>query len=111
MAELKAVSEVLGKAGVTKASVSFGWDCNLDLEKMWKDQTLAVKDLCSFIASSEDTGVVVVGGGDIFIKSPDFCFTLCHESDAHVEGGSDLVQQIISRWKNLGYAPYEVQRA
>ena len=76
---------------------------------MWKDQTVAVKDLCSFIASSEKTGVVVVGEGDIFIESPGFRFTLCHEGDAHVDGESFLAQQTTSRWKSLGYAPYEVR--
>lgn len=110
LAELEAVCEALNNAGVVHVSVSFGWDANLGIKDMWKDQTVAVKDLCSFIALSEKSGVVVVGKGDILITAPDFSFILCHESDIHIDGESPLVRRVIRRWKDLGQAPYKVQQ-
>jgi hypothetical protein len=107
--ELAAVCEALSIANVSHVAVSFGWDSNLPTNAMWKDQTVPVNDLISFIAKSEMSGVVQIGKADIFIEAPDFLFTLCHESDAHVRGSSDLVQQFVRRWEALGYSPYKVQ--
>ena len=68
-----------------------------------------VKDLLSFITSSETSGVIQVGKADIFIDAPEFVFTLGHESDVQVNGGSNMVQEFARRWETLGYSPREVQ--
>lgn len=110
LAELAAVCDALSLRHVVDVSVSFGWDSNLPINAMWKDQTVPVNDLLSFVTKSEISGVVQVGKGDIFVEAPEFLFALRHESDAQVKGRSDLVQQFARRWETLGFSPYEVQR-
>jgi hypothetical protein len=110
LAELAAVRDALSLVHVVDVSISFGWDSNLPINAMWKDQTVPVKDLLSFVMKSEISGVVQVGEADIFIEAPEFLFSLSHESDAQVKGRSDLVQQFARRWEALGYSPYEVQQ-
>jgi hypothetical protein len=111
LAELAAVSEALSLANVVDVSISFGWDSNLPINAMWKDQTVPVKELLSFVTKSEMSGVAQVGKADIYIEAPEFEFALGHEGDAHVKGCSDLVQKFARRWEALGYSPYEVQNS
>lgn len=108
-AELGALCEALSGAGITEAAVSFGWDSNLAIDEMWKDQIVLVQDVYSFVVNAEALGVVMVGTADIFIEAPDFLFTLCHEGDVHVKGNSTLSRQFVHRWEALDYAPFEVQ--
>ena len=108
MAELAAVCEALSNEGVELATVSFGWDSNLPIEEMWKDQQMPVKDISTFVSKSEGARVVEIGKADIFVESPGILFTLCHEGDAHVKGESPLVKQITARWQSLEYEPYEL---
>lgn len=109
LAELAAVCDALSLTSVVDVSVSFGWNSNLPIDQMWKDKIVPVKDLLSFITSSETSGVIQVGKADIFIDAPEFVFTLGHESDAQVNGGSNMVQEFARRWETLGYSPREVQ--
>ncbi len=109
LAELAAVCEALSSKDIGSASVSFGLDSNLSIEQMWKAQMVAVKDICSFVANSESTGIVKVGSADIFVETPGFLFTLCHEGDVHVKGDSSLVTHFVHRWDALRYDPYEIQ--
>ena len=109
--ELAAVCEAMRAAGAAEALVSFGWDSNLSNEEMWKVQSVPVDDVMAFVAESERCGVSRLGASDIFIESSEFLFTLCHEGDVHVRGGSPLVEQFARRWESLGYAPYPVRHA
>ncbi|ANA32278.1 hypothetical protein [Ralstonia mannitolilytica] len=106
--ELEFVMAKLAAAGVAEVQLSFGWDCNLDIDDMWQEQSVRVDALLGCIMQAEQSGIVEVGRGDIFVKSPDFELTLCHEADAHVRGAGDLVRETIVRWQQLGYEPYEV---
>ena len=110
LAELAAACEALGQVGITHASVSFGWDSNLPIDQMWKGQTVAVHEIAALIASSESGGVSQIGRSDIFLESAGFLFTLCHEGDLHISGDSPLVREVVSRWRALGYAPYELEK-
>jgi hypothetical protein len=109
LAELAAVCDALSLTSVVDVSVSFGWSSNLPIDQMWKDKIVPVKDLLSFITRSETSGVIQVGKADIFIDAPEFVFTLGHEGDAQVKGGSNMVQEFARRWETLGYSPKEVQ--
>jgi hypothetical protein len=109
LTELAAVCDALSLVNVVDVSVSFGWNSNLPIDQMWKDKIVPVKDVLSFITSSETSGVIQVGKADIFIDAPEFVFTLGHEGDAEVKGGSNMVQEFARRWETLGYSPKEVQ--
>ena len=110
LAELAAACEALARTGVAQVSVSFGWDSNLPIDQLWKDQVVPVHEAATAIARSEANGVTQIGQSDVFIECPGFLFTLCHEGDIHVAGESPLVQTIVTRWHALGYAPYELSR-
>lgn len=111
LAELAAVCDALSLVHVVDISISFGWSSALPVNAMWKDQTVPVKELLSFVTKSEMSGVVQVGKADIFIEAPELLFALGHEGDVQVKGHSDLVQQFARRWEALGYSPYEVRQA
>ncbi|MBU9579066.1 hypothetical protein KTE26_11550 [Ralstonia mannitolilytica] len=106
--ELEFVIAKLAEAGVGEVQLSFGWDCNLDIDDMWQEQSVRVDALLESVIQAEQSGIVEVGRGDIFVKTYDFELTLCHEADAHVGGAGDLVRETIVRWQQLGYEPYEV---
>lgn len=110
-AELTAVSEALRVADVHEVAVSFGWESNLAIDVMWKNEIVSVDHLPSFIANSEVSGIVEIGKSDIFVEAPGLLFTLCHEGDAHMEGDSEIIEQFARRWAALGYAPYEVPQS
>lgn len=105
--ELVAVCEVWNAANVEDVVVSFGWESNLTIDEMWKSQIVSIDRLLAFIADSEASGIVKIGGADIFVEAAGLVFTLCHESDAHVEGNPELVKPFVERWSALGYAPYQ----
>jgi hypothetical protein len=109
LAELAAACEAFSLKGLSGVEISFGWDSNLPLDDMWKSSTVLVGDVLSFVGESEKSGVVEIGKGDVFIEVPEFMLTLCHESDAHVSGDSDLVEKFFRRWEASGYDPYEVR--
>jgi len=108
LAELTELCSVLERNHFSDVAVSFGWDSNIPIDSMWDKHIVDVKDVHSFIARSEQSGLVGLGSGDVFIEAPQFEFLLCHEGDVHVKGSSGLVQQFVHRWEMLGYSPYEV---
>lgn len=108
LAELTEICAKLVASGVERAAVSFGWDSNLDIDDMWVDVEVSLTALLEYLANAESAGTIEVGKADIFIKTEDIEFTLCHESDLHVTGTSPLVAETRSRWSNLGYEPYPV---
>ena len=109
LAELNEICANLVAIGVESATVSFGWDSNLDIDDMWKDVDVLLTALPEYLANAEREGTIEVGKADIFIKTEDIEFTLCHESDLHVTGTSPLVAETLGRWSNLGDEPYFVE--
>lgn len=75
---------------------------------MWQEQSVRVDALLERVIQAEQSGIVEVGRGDIFVRSPDFELTLCHEADTCVGCTGDLMREAIVRWQQLGYEPYEV---
>ena len=109
---LAEVSELCAKlvlAGVERVSVSFGWDSNLPIDEMWKDTEVSVVELAKYLAEAEGAGTIEIGKADVFLKSEELEFTLCHESDLHIGGEHPLVVETQRRWLNLGYEPYPVE--
>lgn len=109
LAELTEICAKLVAVGVEQATVSFGWDSNLDIDDMWQDVEVLLTALPEYLVNAERAGTIEIGKADIFIKTEDIEFTLCHESDLHVTGTSPLVAETRSRWSNLGYEPYPVE--
>lgn len=104
--EVNYVSYELKRSGSAEVLVSFGCDCNLSIDEMWKEESVAVSEIMAYVLRAEQRGIVVIGKGDIFVQSRDFCLTLCHEGDAHIEGIADLVPVVLERWVRLEYQPY-----
>lgn len=103
LAELIEICAKLVVSGVELAAVSFGWDSNLDIDDMWVDVEVSLTGLPEYLSNAERAGTIEIGKADIFIKTEDIWFTLCHESDLHITGTSPLVAETRSRWSNLGY--------
>ncbi len=106
--ELRAVLDAMIRHGFPNASVSFGWDSNLDFDDMWKAEAMPTQDVLGYILLAEQNEIVEIGKADIFVEGESFRFTLCHESDAHVKGDSSLSEEILKRWRDMGYSPYEI---
>jgi hypothetical protein len=109
LAEVSELCAKLALAGIERASVSFGWDSNIPIDEMWIDKQVAVSELASYLCKAEVTGAIQIGKSDVFIKSEEIEFVLCHESDLHVRGTHSLVAEIQRRWFNLGYEPYPIE--
>lgn len=107
--ELRFACSAMPRHEIATAAVSFGWDSNLSIEEMWKDQIMPTGEVLVFVNAAEEAGTIEVGKADVFIEGTNFIFQLCHESDAHVKGSSLLVSELVDRWKTAGYAPYEVE--
>jgi hypothetical protein len=108
--ELAFVSNKLMQTGIDEVQVSFGWDSNLPIDDMWQEHGVKVDKILEFVRQAEETGIVEVGRGDIFVKTQDFSFTLCREADAHVEGTADLVGEMVERWGQFHYQPYGLKQ-
>jgi hypothetical protein len=108
--ELQAACDALLDAGCEDVAISFGWGSNMSIEQMWQKQCVPIGEVMAFVAEAERSDIARVGTSDIFVESPGFLLTLCHEGDVHVEGGSALVEPLARRWDVRGYAPYEVRR-
>ena len=108
--ELQAACDALRDAGLEEVAIAFGWDSNLPIEQMWQEHCVPIGEVMAFVAEAERSGISEVGASDIFVESPGFLLTLCHEGDVHVEGSSALVEQLARSWELRGYAPYEVRQ-
>jgi hypothetical protein len=108
--ELAFVCSKFEQVGTSQVAVSFGLHSNLPIDEIWKYARVRVNELSQYVVKAEQDGTVEIGKADVFIKSENFEFTLCHEGDAHVSGASSVVQALVARWRHAGYEPYEVQR-
>jgi hypothetical protein len=104
--ELVYVVRALRDLGSTECNVMFGWDSHLPIDNMWKDRTTRIEDIVNYLVQSENQGTIAIGRSDVFIQASNFEFVLCHESDIHVNGDSDLVPHCLERWTSCGYEPY-----
>jgi hypothetical protein len=109
-AELQFVCDAFRNAELKDVAVSFGWDSNLPIERMWQEQFVSIDEVVATIEASERSGISQIGKSDIFVESPGFLFMLCHEGDVHVKGSSVLVERFARRWQALDYAPYRVHQ-
>ena len=108
--ELAFVCGKLKQVGTSQVAVSFGWASNLTIDELWKEAQVRVEELREYVAKAERDGTVEIAKADIFVKSENFQFTLCHEGDAHVSGISSVAHEVVQRWREMGYEPYEVQQ-
>jgi len=81
----------------------FGWDSNLDMNDMWQDMPVPLKDVVEFVLAAERAGTVTIGKSDIFVSGAGLKFTLCHESDVHIEATAAVAQEFFDRWKDKAY--------
>jgi len=74
--EVAFISCKLKHNGSTEVAVSFGWDSNLPIDELWKGASVPVEEVLEYVCPAERAGIVVVGEGDIFVESQDFCLTV-----------------------------------
>ena len=111
-AELETVIERLKSKDVQQVTVMYGFDCELDQDELYKEITVAVNDINTFIARSESEEIYKFGDNDFYImaKPLDIKFLFCHESDVHfTTSDKGVFAQIKEEWLNMGYDAYEIQ--
>ena len=98
-------AEAALRTGTGPLSVSYGWDCGLEIEEMWKPIEVQPSDLTATLLRSEVQGILNIGCADVFIEAGEVRLQLCHESDAHLEGCGTLFQDQLLEWRDRGYEP------
>ena len=87
--------------GLDRVDLSYGWGCNLPMEKLWRPQQIDAAQLGAVIEQSVADGTFRFGHGDLHIEDlrRTLKFTICHESYIHFESANrQLVDEIVSRW-------------
>lgn len=69
--EIDHIVSFLQKAGKHEIEIYFGWGCDLDQDALYQSQYMPTAKLSIFIEQSILSGAVVLGNGDVFIKSTD----------------------------------------
>jgi len=108
MDELSLFCQTAAPDDAVMATVMFGWDSNLEMDDMWQDMLVPVRELASFVRAAEVAGTVSVGKSDIIVSVGKANMTLCHESDLHIEGPDEVTGPIVQRWQEQAYSPYLV---
>ena len=84
-----------------RVDLSYGWGCNLPMDKLWRPQQIDAAQLGAFVEQSVAEGTFRFGQCDLHIEDlrRTLKFTICHESDIHFESAArELVDEIVSRW-------------
>jgi hypothetical protein len=92
--------------------VSYGWACDLDQDDLYLDHRIETRGLSDFVRRATESGVFTLGESDLYIKgtSIEFCFTLCHESDIHIEcQDASLIKRVTAVWAAAGVSFYAVE--
>jgi hypothetical protein len=109
LAELTAFCSECSARGHTQATLSFGWDSELEFHEMWKPYELPISDARMKVEEAEAQGIVRLGASDVFISVSGVELMLCHESDLHLKGDGPLFLAIAARWQQAGLEPSEVR--
>ena len=109
--EVSALVKFLQAKGKLNLLVSYGWDCDLEVEHLYQENLLPLSELLAFLSRSEEAGIFRLGENDLLIESADrsIVFTLCHESDIHMTTKEiGMANEIQSSWASKNYSLYEV---
>lgn len=85
--------------------VTYGFGCNVPMDKLWQHKEVETSALAKFIVRSAQDGAFRPGHSDIHSedRQRSFEFRLCHESDMHFESVEpELVAQVITLWRGQG---------
>lgn len=110
--ELEIVIDRFKSKNVQQVTVMYGFDCELDQDELYKEITIDVNDINTFIKRSENEGIYKFGDNDFYImaKPIDMEFLFCHESDVHFTSSDNgIFAQIEQEWEHEGYEAYEIQ--
>jgi hypothetical protein len=94
--------------GVSTVEVTYGWNCRLDIDDLYKPHAIPVSGLSSFIQESMSRGVYPVGDADLYVREPGglFEFRLCDESDLHFSSENpELVEAVRAAWAESDFDP------
>ena len=109
LGELDAFCTECSSRGHVDATLSYGWDSELEFDEMWKPHAVPIHEALAKVQRAEAQGVVSVGTADILITVSGVTLTLCHESDLHLKGDGSLFEAIFARWQSTGLEPSEVK--
>ncbi|RVT47004.1 hypothetical protein [Rubrivivax albus] len=109
--ELSAFCGIFAEAGITGASLSFGWDSELEIEEMWQPYEAPLKSITERVEQAEQDGIVRIGAADIFIHVGSVQLLLCHEGDLHLTGEGPVVAKLVARWHEQGLEPVQVENS
>ncbi len=104
--EIDTIVSLLGGRGVERVAVSYGFGCEIDTDKQYKDIYVPTDRVDGFIEETVTKGIYDWGEYDLYIKSysPDVEFLLCHESDIHaITDNKEIFEWIKSKWLSSGY--------
>lgn len=108
LAELDAFCAECSSRGHVHATLSYGWDSELEFHEIWKPHDVQIHAVLAKVLEAEAHGVVSIGASDVLVTVSDTTVTLCHESDLHLKGDGSLFEAIIERWRSTGFEPSEV---
>jgi hypothetical protein len=109
LAELGAFCTECTSRGHVYATLSYGWDSELEFDEMWKPHDMPIHEVLATVQEAEASGVVSVGAADVLVTISGVTLTLCHESDLHLNGDGPLFEAISARWQATGLEPSEVK--
>jgi hypothetical protein len=95
--------------GYERVTVTYGFGCNLPIDRLWKPVETHTGQLSAYIERSEQEGVFQLGRCDLHIEDAQNTleFRLCHESDIHFASTDrTLVEQAIALWQKRGLVLY-----
>jgi len=109
LAELDAFCAECSSRGLVHATLSYGWDSELEFDEMWKPHDVLIHEVPAKVQEAEAQGVVSIGASDVLVTVSGVTLTLCHESDLHLKGDGSLFEAISARWQSTGLEPSEVK--
>lgn len=110
--ELDTILDILWKKSVSQVTVSFGFDCGVDIDELYVENSVATDELKVFLEQSVAEDKYTFGSNDLYIKAAEINveFLLCHESDVHLyTENADIFDLIKTKWLEENYEVYQRQ--
>lgn len=110
--ELDTILDLLKKKNIARVTISFGFDCGVDIDELYVENFIATDELMAFLEQSVADDKYTFGSNDLYIKAAeiDAEFLLCHESDVHLyTENAEILDFIKNKWLKENYEVYQRQ--
>ena len=111
--ELAFVLEFFNSNSKANTCAMLGIGCNIPGDEMYQEIQMRTDQLSIFVGDKIAKDVYHLGNDDLIMydRSVDIEFTFCHEHDIHFESNDHTLTALIeSRWLQMGYSYYEVNK-